>query len=117
MIAGIGTDIVEIHRIRDVKHLDRFKKRILTSAEIEKYDAFNSKDRKLHYLAGRFAAKEAFSKAIGTGIGNLNFTDIEILNDEKGKPYINHNFKEFIAHISISHSKQNAIAYVILENI
>jgi holo-[acyl-carrier protein] synthase len=74
----------------------------------------------LHF-AGRFASKEAYSKAIGTGINkNFGWKDIEILNDEKGKPYINHikenHYSKNKFEISISHTKEYACAVVICKN-
>lgn len=119
MIAGIGLDIIELDRIRRI--VDRqpgFIKRILTIKEIEKFTTL-SKERKVEFLAGRFAVKEAFSKAMGTGIGEeISFQDIEVTNDEKGKPII-HLLKKFsqpdTIHVSITHTRQYAAAQVILE--
>jgi holo-[acyl-carrier protein] synthase len=73
----------------------------------------------VEFLAGRFAVKEAYSKALGTGIGEeISFQDIEVINDERGKPII-HLLKEFsepsTIHVSITHSRQYAAAQVILE--
>jgi len=119
MITGIGLDIIELDRIRRI--VDRqpgFIKRILTMNEIEKF-ATLSKERKVEFLAGRFAAKEAYSKALGTGIGEgIGFQDIEVINDEKGKPYINI-LKETLENpsifVSITHTRQYAAAQVILQ--
>lgn len=88
MIIGIGLDIIEVDRIRSavVKWEDKFERRVFTENEIryceEKGDKFQS-------LACRFAAKEAFFKALGTGwrLG-MKWTEIEVVNDEFGKPYI-----------------------------
>lgn len=119
MIVGIGLDIIELDRIRRiVESQPGFIKRILTISEIEKFTTL-SKERKVEFLAGRFAAKEAFSKALGTGIGEeIGFHDIEVLNDEKGKPNIQL-LKEFPItyniHVSITHTRQIAAAQVILE--
>lgn len=88
MIIGIGTDIVQIKRIEKIfaKYGDSFKARILSNSEIEKYDSLESHNHS-RFLAKRFAAKEAISKAFGTGIcGRLAFKDIIISNDEMGKP-------------------------------
>ena len=88
MIIGIGTDIVQIERIEKIfaKYGDYFKKRILSNSEIEACDSLKSHNRS-RFLAKRFAAKEAVSKALGTGIrGKLAFRDIVISNDEVGKP-------------------------------
>ncbi|MBS4224386.1 holo-ACP synthase [Lederbergia citrea] len=116
MIIGIGLDLVEIERIRNLMQRQaRFPERILTSSELLIYDSL--KDiRKSEFLAGRFAAKEAYSKARGTGIGSsLSFRDIEVMSDEKGKPFIVK--PEFgRVHLSITHSKHYAAAQVIIED-
>ena len=119
MITGIGMDIIELDRIRRiVERQPGFIKRILTLTEIEKFTTL-SKERKVEFLAGRFAVKEAYSKAIGTGIGEeVSFQDIEVINDERGKPII-HRLKESLdaitIHVSITHTRQYAAAQVILE--
>lgn len=116
MIKGIGIDIVEINRIESLTdRMPKFVNRILTKIEIEKYDRLKGK-RKAEYLAGRFAAKEAFSKAVGTGIGKgLQFIDIEIIQDALGKPYISKPVSEGV-YLTISHSKEYAVAQVIIES-
>ncbi|MDP4086410.1 MAG: holo-ACP synthase [Bacillota bacterium] len=114
MIKGIGIDIIELPRVREmIAKQKRFIDRILTEKEKETYQAL-SDSRRVEFLGGRFAAKEAFSKANGTGIGKeLSFLDIEIDTDERGKPFVR--FPEVKAHVSISHSKEYAIAQVIIE--
>ena len=71
MIHGIGIDLIEIDRIKDVyiKQSDKLIHRILTEQEQQKFNSFKNDKRKLEFLAGRFATKEAFSKALGTGLG------------------------------------------------
>jgi holo-[acyl-carrier protein] synthase len=117
MIKGIGIDIVELERIkRLLSKQPKFLTRILTEKEIAVWEKLSDR-RKVEYAAGRFAAKEAFSKARGTGIGKeLNFQDIEILPNELGKPLINavHTENERV-HLSISHSQEYAVANVIIE--
>ena len=115
MIKGIGIDIVEITRIKKVyEHNERIKERVLTNKELQIFEQLSSK-RKIEFLAGRFAAKEAFSKAYGTGIGkDLSFHDIEIETDVRGKPYLV-NPIDLRVHLSISHSDNYAIAQVIIE--
>lgn len=85
MILGIGTDIIEVDRIR--KHIEAgfgFKEKVFTLKEI---DYCESKTNKAQNYAARFSAKEAFLKAVGTGLRHgLAFTDIEVVNDELGKP-------------------------------
>lgn len=116
MIKGIGIDIIELNRIKESMKNDRFTNRILTDAEMQKYVLLQSERRKIEFVAGRFAAKEAFSKAMGTGIGELGFQDIEVMNDEKGAPYINVNLEEKMnIFVSITHSRDYAVAQVILE--
>jgi len=117
MITGIGIDIVELGRIEKLAtRQSKFVSRILTLTEVEKYEQL-SDARKVEFLAGRFAAKEAFSKAVGTGIGeNLSFLHIEISTDINGKPYIVKPFSKGV-HLSISHSKEYAVAQVIIEKL
>lgn len=111
----IGCDIIEISRIKDSieRFGDKFLDRILTKDEKKLY---LSRNRPCSFVAGRFAAKEAVSKAMGSGISDgLSFTDIEILPDEKGKPILRI-FKEikYGADVSISHSNDNAMAVCII---
>lgn len=117
MISGIGIDIVELERIKKIyERQDRFVDRILTTAEKKVFQTL-TENRKTEFLAGRFAAKEAYAKAVGTGLGeNLSFLDIEIAKDEKGKPFITKPRKEGI-YLSISHSKDYAVAQVVIEEI
>lgn len=118
MIIGIGLDIVELDRIREV--LNRNSKlvdRVLTEKEKECYYLLSNK-RKVEFLAGRFAVKEAFSKAIGTGIGKrVSFLDIEVLYDELGKPVVTQELINGRIHVSITHSKQFAAAQVLIETL
>ena len=112
-----GTDIVEISRIRDdiEKMGDRFLNRIYTQNEIEYCES--KKSQKYQSYAARFAAKEAIYKALSKYI-NFEYTwrDFEILNDEKGKPFVKLNFKidnlEDLE-ISLSHCKEYAVANVV----
>jgi holo-[acyl-carrier protein] synthase len=115
MISGIGIDIIELNRIKTI--IDRqpkFIQRILTENELLVYEKLTV-ERRIEFLAGRFAAKEAYAKANGTGIGNqLSFLDIEIQPDSFGKPQIIAPVKEGV-HLSISHSRDYAVAQVVLE--
>ena len=91
MIIGIGIDIVEISRIGKAlgRFGDKFEQRVFTVGEILIANKKANPAIKNNYYAKRFAAKEAFSKAIGLGIGRgINFTDIEVINDGNGKPKI-----------------------------
>lgn len=115
MIIGIGIDIVEIERIERLRtKQERFPARILTTKELQIYDTLSER-RKNEFLAGRFAAKEAYAKARGTGIGSaLSFLDIEIVSDKLGKPYIAS--PEFgKPHLSITHTREYAAAQVVIE--
>ena len=124
MIFGIGTDIIEVERMQ--KHLennDALREKLYTAAE-QKYCS-KGKATMYQCYAARFAAKEAFFKALGTGYRyGLAFHEIEVLNDELGKPYVNPHgkVKEFLEekritniHLSISHVKAMANAIVVLE--
>jgi holo-[acyl-carrier protein] synthase len=114
MIKGIGIDIIELSRIQDILNRQkRFLDRVLTPNERLKFEDLPTV-RKVEFLAGRFAAKEAYSKANGTGIGEeLSFLDIEIENDSSGKPFFAK--PETKAHLSITHSRDYAAAQVIIE--
>lgn len=114
MIAGIGIDIIELDRVEKMLAKPKFIDRILTENEQELFNKL-TKRRQLEFLAGRFAAKEAYSKARGTGIGaEVSFHDIEILPDERGKPVLHSNDHDTV-HLSISHSFSYAVAQVIIE--
>jgi holo-[acyl-carrier protein] synthase len=114
MIKGIGVDIIELSRIEDIlTRQKKFVDRVLTLNERLKFEDLSAR-RKVEFLAGRFAAKEAYSKANGTGIGaELSFLDIEIESDRSGKPFIAK--PETKAYLSISHSRDYAVAQVIIE--
>ena len=124
MIYGIGTDIVEVKRIREAlnKYGIALANKILTSQELLTYKKTEAKE---NFLAKRFAAKEAFAKALGTGMRSpVNFKSIEVIHDSLGKPKIktirklsqlvkSHNIKH--CHLSISDEKNIAAAFAILE--
>ncbi|MCB0725976.1 MAG: holo-ACP synthase [Ignavibacteria bacterium] len=121
MVKGVGIDIIEISRIRKLMedYGDRFFQRILTENEIAYCRKFSKPE---HHFAGRFASKEAYSKSIGTGVGKeFSWKDIEILNNEKGKPYIVHlkenEFSNYKYEISISHTEEYACAAVTCEDV
>lgn len=115
MIKGIGLDMIEIARIKKAcEKRKSFPSRVLTEKEYEMYDTLTG-NRQTEFLAGRFAAKEAFSKAYGTGIGKLGFLDIEIIPDEKGQPYVSKSPFAGNAFVSITHTDNIAAAQVVLE--
>ena len=123
-IVGNGVDIIENIRIKNSIKNKRFVSRIFTTNEIKKSQKLNNK---INYFAKRFAAKEAFVKALGEGFrNNISFNNIDITNDKKGKPIIkiSNNIKKFIKKkfklnkfsifISLSDEKKYSIAYVII---
>ena len=124
MIFGIGTDIVEVSRIEAsiAQFGDEFAKRILADSEFASYQQSQIKPR---FLAKRFAAKEAFSKALGTGLrAPATFQNIAVSHDDLGKPILvlAKKLQAFLAtknitqtHISISDEKNLAAAFVVLE--
>lgn len=133
MIVGIGTDIVLIKRIADLsnRYGERFARRILGPNEMTEYLRRLSKvpagpDRALRYLAKRFAAKEAFSKAVGLGFrGPMTLLSVEFLNHPTGQPYALPRKamvdfmqeRQWVAHVSISDEIESATAFVIIETI
>ncbi|EIT87421.1 4'-phosphopantetheinyl transferase [Fictibacillus macauensis ZFHKF-1] len=116
MIVGLGLDVVELSRVEKVlQRQPRFAERILTSLEMETYNGYSGK-RKIEFLAGRFAAKEAYAKAKGTGIGkDLSWHDIEIIRHSSGKPMIAQPEEGMCVHVSITHTRELAAAQVIFE--
>ncbi|MFC4402044.1 holo-ACP synthase [Gracilibacillus xinjiangensis] len=117
MIRGIGIDIVEMERVKQILiRQPNIVDRVLTADEKELYENLTAERRKMEFFAGRFSAKEAFSKALGTGIGKVSFQDIEILRDENGAPTIQSRAaKGEKVFVSISHSEAYAVAQVIIE--
>ncbi|CEH32692.1 holo-ACP synthase [Romboutsia lituseburensis] len=119
-ILDIGIDIIEIDRIKNaIERNPRFLEKIFTKEEI-KY--FESRGMKIESIAGNFAAKEAISKSIGTGIRDFNFSDIEVLRNDIGKPIVKtyNNLKQICIDynvleikVSISHGKDYAVANAI----
>lgn len=116
MIAGLGIDITDIYRIKAaVTHNAHFVARILTAAEIEQIAGFSEK-RKIEYIAGRFSAKESYSKAFGSGLGSaVRFHDLTIIDDAKGKPVVLAHPFDGKALVSISHTDEIVMTEVILE--
>ena len=126
-IVGIGVDIIENKRIKNSLKNLKFKKRIYSTKEIAQSSLSKNK---VGFFSKRFAAKEAFAKALGTGFrDNLNFKDIEIVNDKKGKPYYlkskkiskiihkNFNVKKYNCFLSISDEKDYSTAFTIIQSI
>ena len=137
MIIGIGIDLISNDRIKKIiKKFDQnFKEKIFSKNELNDFENRYKNQEKLNqnainFFAKRFASKEAFSKALGTGIGRgIDFNDIEISNDKLGKPFIKIlnnkeakikeilNCKEFIIHLTISDEKSISGAVVIIEKV
>ncbi len=117
MITGIGLDLVDLKKMEKIlKRTDKICKRILSEREQKVFDSL-SESRKLEFLAGRFAAKEAFAKARGTGIREgCTFHQIEILNDELGKPIIYFHRSLVNGFVSITHTADMVAAQVILQS-
>ena len=124
-ILGIGVDIIRNKRIKTSIKNKNFIKRIFSNNEIK---TSKNKNDKTSYFAKRFAAKESFVKALGTGFrNNLNFKDIEILNDKKGKPYYfeskgisriimkRFNIKRYNLFLSITDEKDYSVAFTIIQ--
>jgi len=121
MVVGIGTDIVEIIRIQNSydKYGERFLKKVFTPTEIEYCEQFGAK-KFLNYSA-RFAAKEAFSKAIGTGFSQgFKFLEVGVRNEKSGKPFFEltgsafEKYKDFVFELSLSHSDNYSVAFVVM---
>lgn len=116
VIIGIGLDIIELDRIAKLdQKSSKFRDRILTPKERMIYNKLSA-HRRIEFLAGRFAGKESYSKALGTGIGvGCNFIDIEILPDSLGKPTLYFKGVAVTGFISITHTTTVAAAQVILQ--
>ncbi len=133
MIYGIGTDIVLIARIRTLvdRWGERFPRRVLGPDELREYLRRHGRgtpgpERAVRYLAKRFAAKEAFSKAIGLGLrGPMTLLSLQVLNDARGKPVavprkaLEPWLRErgLVAHVSISDEVDSALAFVVVERL
>jgi holo-[acyl-carrier protein] synthase len=123
MVLGIGIDVVQVERIRRWKEVPGMFERYFHPQEIETARR-NGKNGVLS-LAARFAAKEAFGKALGTGVGGFSLRDIEVINDPHGKPELNlygkarqvlDAFGGRRVLVSLTHEEDNAIAMVVIED-
>ena len=126
-ILGIGVDIIENKRIKNSLKNTKFKNRIFSKNELKQYKLVKNK---INYFSKRFAAKEAFAKSLGTGFRfNLNFKDIEIINNKMGKPeyvktrkickIVQNEFKvkNFNCFLSISDEKNYSTAFAIIQSL
>lgn len=120
MIVGLGIDLVKISRIKSIleRYGDRFLQKVFEGREIVKKDA--------QEISGKFAVKESFVKALGTGFSqNVYFKDIVVLNSHSGKPYVvlshkiikKFSLEDLKIHVSISHDGEYAVAVTILEKL
>ncbi len=121
MILGTGVDIIEIDRVEKAAQREGFVKKIFSAEEIAYWEG---KNRAAQTLAGAFAAKEAVSKALGTGFGRIRWTEVEILHAQNGAPYVRLTGEAFLrlrelrganVYISVSHCKAYAVAQAIVE--
>ncbi len=130
MIVGIGTDVCDIRRIAATmaRRGDRFAQRVLGPDEMRVFEARRQRTpaRGLRFVATRFSAKEAFSKAIGLGIRSpMTWRGCEILNEPSGKPYIQlsgelkawFDAKGWIAHVTVTDETDYAASFVVVESL
>ena len=117
---GIGTDIITISRVEKSLEKQSFITKVYGKNEIA---AFAGEKLRVNSLAANFAAKEAFGKALGTGVRGFELYEVEILRDSLGKPYfvLSGSAKEIVeskrlvCHVSLSHEGDKAIAFVVME--
>ena len=125
-ILGIGADIIENKRVKKSIKNSKFKKKIFSNNELQQSLLLKNKT---NFFSKRFAAKEAFAKALGTGFrNNLKFKDIEIVNNKQGKPYYLKNkkisnlikkkfkVKDYNCFLSISDEKDYSTAFTIIQS-
>ena len=133
MIYGIGTDIVQVRRIEDLlaRYGDRFARRVLGPEELAEFHrragrGAHGAGYAARYLAKRFAAKEAYSKALGLGLrGPMTLLSLQVLNDARGKPvalprkalepYVRE--RRLRAHVSVTDEQDAVVAFVVLEQV
>jgi holo-[acyl-carrier protein] synthase len=123
MIYGVGTDLVHIDRIKNTKDINSLALRVLTDTEYSIFDGLTSEQR-CRYLAKQFAAKEAISKAFGTGIrGGILMSNMEVLRNAQGKPVVQYRGQlqdivvemGVITHISLSDQGNHSVAFAVIE--
>jgi holo-[acyl-carrier-protein] synthase len=130
MVYGIGTDICDVRRIRQSleRHGERFAAKILSDAEMQTWRARSARwpERGVRYVATRFSAKEAFSKAVGLGMRMpMTWRDCEILNHPSGQPYVRlsgelktwFEAQGWRAHVTVSDETDYATSVVVVEHI
>lgn len=109
---SVGIDLVEHKNISNKD--ERFIKRVLSDLELEYYNTINNKQRRIEYVASRFASKEAIFKCYKESSVGYNFKDISILNKKNGAPYVLINNDEVKLQISLSHTENYSVAIAIL---
>lgn len=115
MINNVGIDIVLNKKIKKLMSKQSFIDKVLSMEELEVFNTINNDKRKIEYIAGRFAAKEAIIKSILNTYPSWNYVDISILNDQTGRPYMKSDLiKEHIL-ISISHCDEYTVAMAVNE--
>lgn len=116
MIVGIGVDITSHKRFEHFLYNSRKIARILSEEEYACYLEFESTKRKLEYLSSRFSVKESFIKATNSYKLKANYSEISVLNNKDGSPYIKlaFTFNDKI-HVSLSHNEEYSISEVIIE--
>lgn len=115
MIKGIGIDAVELQRMKIIiETKPKFINKVLTEKEQQQFAKLTGR-RQVEYLAGRFCCKEAFSKAWGTGIGQVALKDIEILSAENGAPIVTQSPHQGKVFVTITHTDTMAFAQILLE--
>ena len=130
MIIGIGTDVCDVRRIESTlaRRGDRFAERVLGTAELQVFRARRARveARGVRYLATRFSAKEAFSKAIGLGIRwPMTWRGCEILNEPSGKPFLRLNgelatwfeTRGYVGHVTVTDETDYAASFVVVEKV
>ncbi|MDF9867158.1 holo-[acyl-carrier protein] synthase [Bacilli bacterium PM5-3] len=108
--SNVGIDLVYMPRLLNKLDDSKFINKVLTLKELEIFNSLDNQRRKLEFISGRFACKEAYAKALKKGIGKIDFKDFEVLKDENNAP-----FSSLVnAQVSISHDEDYAIAIVVV---
>lgn len=118
VIVGMGIDAVDLPRMKAIMaKKPHFASRILTPIELALFEGLTSSKRQVEFLAGRYACKEAFAKAWGTGIGQVTFQDLEILTNSLGAPYFSQSPFSGEVLVTITHTDTLALAQVLLQEV
>ncbi|MCR5605783.1 MAG: holo-ACP synthase [Treponema sp.] len=130
MICGIGCDIVLVSRLEKWVKNEKMLNHVFNPLEMITFDAHSSSckmQNACEHYAARFAAKEAFVKAMGTGFVGCAPKDVFVVNDEQGAPVMRFSkeiedrlqkrFGKYFVHVSLSHERENAIAFVVIEKL